>query len=54
MPREWGNRTEPLTWIWLPWPTPHMTLLKSPKPSMEMTAASSKGEAKKALARWAR
>ncbi len=31
-----------------------MMLLKSPNPSMEMTAASSKGDAKKALARWAR
>ena len=27
---------------------PHMTLLKSPKPSIETTAASSKGEEKKA------
>ena len=54
MPSECGNETDPRTSIWLPRPTPHITLLKSPKPSIEMTAASSNGDAKKALARCAR
>ena len=40
--------------MWLPLPTPHITLLKSPKPSIETTAASSNGDAKNALARCAR